>query len=107
MPSFDVVSEIDKPELANATKQTLKELSTRFDFKYTDARAEYTDSCITMFADNKFQIKQADDELCNKFSKRRLELACVYYQKIEEIGGGKVCQIINLEEGINSELGRK
>jgi uncharacterized protein YajQ (UPF0234 family) len=33
MPSFDIVSEIDKQELDNAVNQARKELATRFDFK--------------------------------------------------------------------------
>ncbi|MBX2848291.1 MAG: YajQ family cyclic di-GMP-binding protein [Acidiferrobacterales bacterium] len=107
MPSFDVVSEIDKPELANAINQTNRELATRFDFKGTDARVEQVENQIIMFADNEFQIKQAVDVLCNKLSKRGVDLACLEYRKIEEIGGGKARQIIGLKEGISSELGRK
>ena len=37
MPSFDVVSELNKHELANAVDQAIRELSTRFDFKDTGA----------------------------------------------------------------------
>ena len=106
MPSFDVVSEIDKPELSNAINQANKELNTRFDFKGTDARVEQADNRLTVFADNDFQVKQAVDVLCNKLSKRGLDLACLDYQKIEEIGGGKARQVIDLKEGINSDLGR-
>lgn len=107
MPSFDVVSEIDKPELNNAVHQANKELSTRFDFKGTDARVEVADQALTVFADNDFQVKQAVDVLCTKLAKRGLDLACLSYQEIEEIGGGKARQIIKLQEGIDSELGRK
>lgn len=107
MPSFDVVSEIDKPELGNAVNQANKEISNRFDFKGTDARVEQTESRLTVFAANDFQVKQAVDVLCNKLSKRGLDLACLDYQEIEEVGGGKARQIIDLKEGINSELGRK
>src|SRR5690606_33051712 len=38
MPSFDVVSEVDKHELTNAIDQANRELSTRFDFKGVDAK---------------------------------------------------------------------
>lgn len=107
MPSFDVVSEIDKPELNNAVHQANKELSTRFDFKGTDARVEVAENALTVFADNEFQVKQAVDVLCNKLAKRGLDLACLNYQEIEEIGGGKARQIIKLQEGIDSDLGRK
>ena len=107
MPSFDVVSEIDKPELQNAVHQANKELGTRFDFKGSDARVEVSDQALTVFADNDFQVKQAVDILCTKLAKRGLDLACLSYQDIEEIGGGKARQIIKLQEGIDSDLGRK
>jgi len=107
MPSFDIVSEIDKPELQNAIHQANKELSTRFDFKGSDARVESTESSLTVFADNDFQVKQAVDVLCTKLAKRGIDLACLKYREIEEIGGGKARQIIDLQQGINSDLGRK
>jgi uncharacterized protein YajQ (UPF0234 family) len=107
MPSFDIVSEIDKPELQNAIHQANKELGTRFDFKGTDARVESADAHLTVYADNDFQVKQAVDVLCTKLAKRGLDLACLKYREIEEIGGGKARQIIDLQEGINTDLGRK
>ena len=107
MPSFDVVSEIDKPELSNALHQTNKELSTRFDFKGTDARVELAGQTLSVFADNEFQVKQAVDVLCNKLAGRGIDLTCLDYQEIQEIGMGKAKQLIQLREGINSDLGRK
>ena len=38
MPSFDIVSEVDKQEIDNALNQARKELATRFDLK--DAKTE-------------------------------------------------------------------
>ena len=82
-------------------------MSTRFDFKGTDARVETTDKALTVFADSDFQVKQAVDVLTNKLAKRGIDLACLKYREIEEIGGAKARQIIDLQEGINSDLGRK
>ena len=107
MPSFDIVSEIDNPELNNAIHQANKELSTRFDFKGSDARVEHSSNVLTVFADNDFQVKQAVDVLCNKLAKRSIDLACLHYNEIIEIGAGKAKQVIELKEGIDSELGRK
>jgi len=107
MPSFDVVSEINRPELVNALHQTNKELSTRFDFKGTDARVEMSETALTVYADNDFQVKQAVDVVCQKLAKRSVDLACLHYSEIEEIGAGKARQIIELKEGIDTELGRK
>ena len=107
MPSFDIVSEINKPELENALHQANRELGTRFDFKGTDARVEHNGSMLVVFADNEFQVKQAVDVLCLKLSSRGIDLACLDYREVEEIGGGKARQQIELKEGINSDLGRK
>ncbi|MFT6032121.1 MAG: hypothetical protein ACI854_000648 [Arenicella sp.] len=107
MPSFDIVSEIDKPELTNALHQANKELSTRFDFKGSDARFEHSTSALTVFADSDFQVRQAVDILCEKLAKRGLDLSCLHYHEIEEVGGGTARQIIDLKEGIDTELGRK
>ena len=51
MPSFDVVSEVDMHEATNAVDQANREVTTRFDFKGTNARFEKTDNEITMKAE--------------------------------------------------------
>ena len=107
MPAFDIVSEIDQPELSNGLHQANKELNTRFDFKGSDARVEHAGSALTVYADNDFQVRQAVDILTEKLAKRGLDLACLHYLEIEEVGGGKAKQIIELKEGIDTELGRK
>lgn len=107
MPSFDVVSEIERTELNNAIHQANKEISTRFDFKGTDARFELNENRITAFADNEFQVKQAVDVLCTKLASRGINLKCLDYQEIQEIGMSKAKQIIDLKEGIGTELAKK
>ena len=52
MPSFDIVSEVEKTEVKNAVEQTNKEVSTRFDFKGSDARVEQAELVLTVHADN-------------------------------------------------------
>ncbi|MEO6103132.1 MAG: DUF520 family protein, partial [Pseudoxanthomonas sp.] len=63
MPSFDVVSEVDKHELTNAVDTANRELATRFDFKGSDARFELLESVVTQFAPSDFQLKQMLDIL--------------------------------------------
>ena len=46
MPSFDVLSEVDKQEVDNAINQARKELSTRFDFKESKAAIELVDPTL-------------------------------------------------------------
>jgi len=63
MPSFDIVSEVDMHEVANAIDQTNRELDTRFDFKGSGARVESTDAVLSLQAGNDFQIRQILDIL--------------------------------------------
>ena len=58
MPSFDIVSEVDKHELTNAVDQANRELKNRFDFRGTEARVEQSDKVLTLFADSDFQLEQ-------------------------------------------------
>ena len=48
MPSFDVVSEVDRQEVRNAIDQAQREIATRFDFKNTDSSIEQNDLVLTL-----------------------------------------------------------
>ena len=54
MPSFDIVSEINSHEVANAIDQANREVGTRFDFKGTDAKFELKEFVITLTAQADF-----------------------------------------------------
>ena len=71
MPTFDIVSEVDKTEVKNAVEQTNKEVSTRFDFKGSDARVEQAELKLTVWADNEFQLDQVQDILNGKTGQTR------------------------------------
>ena len=71
MPSFDIVSNIDNHEITNAVDQANREVTTRFDFKDTNARLEFNKDKITVIAPTDFQLKQVDEILRNKLAKRR------------------------------------
>ena len=77
MPSFDIVSEVDKTEVKNAVEQTNKEVGTRFDFKGSDARIEQAELVLTVFADNEFQLDQVQDILNAKLTKRGVDIKCL------------------------------
>ena len=75
MPSFDIVSEVNKVELKNAIEQANKEISTRFDFKGSDARIEQNELDLTFYADDDFKLKQVTDVFHGKCAKRGANLA--------------------------------
>ena len=84
MPSFDVVSEVDKHELTNAVDQATRELSTRFDFKGSKARFERSDNVITIIAEGEFQVKQLLEILQNKLTKRGIDIDCLDYGTVSQ-----------------------
>lgn len=106
MPSFDIVSKIDSHELNNAVDQANREISNRFDFKGTDSRIEIKDNMLTLRAPAEFQIKQIQDILENKLSKRRIDVGCLDYASIQE-RHNETRQEVTVRQGIDKELARK
>ncbi|WP_297326122.1 YajQ family cyclic di-GMP-binding protein [Nitrosomonas sp.] len=107
MPTFDIVSEVDKQEVRNAIDQVNKEVSTRFDFKGSDARVEQVDYQLTVFADDEFKLEQVSDILRIKLTKRNVDVRCLDTGQIEKVSGNKVKQVITVKTGLDSELAKK
>jgi uncharacterized protein YajQ (UPF0234 family) len=107
MPSFDVVSEANQVEVKNAVDQANKEISTRFDFKGSDARVEQKDRDLTAYADSEFQLNQVREVLTGKMTKRNVDVRFLDIGKIEKIGGDKVKQVIKIKNGIESDTAKK
>lgn len=106
MPSFDVVSEVDKHELANALDQTNRELGNRFDFKGADAKVEEENDALLLEANSEFQVKQIIDVLYQKMTKRGIDIGSLDKQEIES-RGMRARQKIIVRQGIDKELGKK
>ena len=107
MPSFDVVSEPDMVEVKNALEQANKEISTRFDFKGSDARVEIKEQELTMFADDEFKLGQVKDVLLNKMAKRQVDVRFLKDGKKDKISGDKLKQIVEIQKGIQGDLAKK
>lgn len=106
MPSFDVVSKVDNHEVTNAIDQVTREISTRFDFKGTDARVELSKNTITLVAPTDFQLKQVDEIMRNKLSKRQVDVRMLEY-KDPEIKLNEARQVVNVKQGIDTETAKK
>ena len=106
MPSFDIVSEIDKHELTNAVDQTNREISTRFDFKGSDAKVDLKGNSLTLDATGDFQIKQMHDILFNKLIKRGIDTRSLEMGNISP-SGLRVKQDVTVKEGIDKESAKK
>ena len=107
MPSFDIVSEVNQVEVRNALDQVNKELSTRFDFKGSDARVESDDKTLTLYADDDFKLAQVTDILTGKLAKRQVDIRSLKYGNVEKISGNKVKQSVTVRTGVEQELGKR
>ncbi|HLX29840.1 MAG TPA: YajQ family cyclic di-GMP-binding protein [Casimicrobiaceae bacterium] len=107
MPSFDIVSEVNQVEVRNAIDQANKEISTRFDFKGSDARVEYDGKAMTLFADDDFKLRQVTDVLIAKLAKRQVDVRSLDYGTIEKISGNKVKQPVTVRTGVAQDLAKK
>jgi uncharacterized protein YajQ (UPF0234 family) len=107
MPSFDIVSEVNQVELRNALDQANKEISTRFDFKGSDARVEHKDKLLALYADDEFKLKQVTDVLLGKLAKRGVDVRALEFGGVEKISGDKVKQPVTIRVGIEQELAKK
>ncbi|MEN9464003.1 MAG: hypothetical protein RL217_184 [Pseudomonadota bacterium] len=106
MPSFDVVSEVDKHEAQNAVDQANRELGTRFDFRGVQASFDMKELVVTMTADHDFQIEQMKPMLTGAMVKRGIKVECLEYGKVE--GSGKQVKVkATMRQGIDADLGRK
>lgn len=80
MPSFDIVSKINKHEISNAVDQANREVSTRFDFKDTHSNFDLKEEKIILTAPSDFHLKQMKEILTIKLTKRELDIRSFHYQ---------------------------
>lgn len=106
MPSFDVVSKVDHHEVTNAVDQSNRELTSRFDFKDTNARLEQAKNIITIFAPTDFQLKQVDEIFRNKLAKRQVDVRNLNYKNVN-VALNEAKQEVEVKEGIDADLAKK
>ena len=107
MPSFDIVSEVDKQELKNAVDQAQRELANRFDFKNTNSSIEQADLILTLKTSSEDRLRALKTLLEEKLVKRQVSLRGIEWGKVEAASGESVRQIVTVKVGINSDKARE
>ena len=107
MPSFDVVSEVDRQELKNAVDQAQRELANRFDFKNTDSSIEQKELVLTIRTASEDRLRALKVLLEEKFVKRQISLRGLEWGKVEQASGESVRQIVTVTVGISSDKARE
>ncbi|MCP5144357.1 MAG: YajQ family cyclic di-GMP-binding protein [Gammaproteobacteria bacterium] len=106
MPSFDIVSEVDKHELANAIDQANREIGNRYDFKGSDAGVRQDEFEMTLEAESEFQVEQVLEILRTRLAKRSIDLTALELGSVT-LTGNRARQICKVRTGIDADLGRK
>ena len=107
MPSFDVVSEVDRQELKNAVDQAQREIGQRYDFKNTDSSIEQNELVLTLRTASEDRLRALRTVLEERFVKRGVSLRGLDWGKIEPATGESVRQVVTVTVGINSDKARE
>ncbi len=104
MPSFDVVSEVDIPEVENALEQTRREVGQRYDFKGSKTTIEFPEKkVIQIVSDDEYKVNAVVEMLQGKLAKRSVSLKSLEYGKIEPSAGGLAKQTITVHQGLEKD----
>ncbi|NNG14193.1 MAG: YajQ family cyclic di-GMP-binding protein, partial [Gammaproteobacteria bacterium] len=106
MPTFDIVSEVDKHEMSNAVDQANREVGNRFDFKGSNSKIVQNDMDLRIESDSKFRVDQVRSILYEKLSKRGIDIACMEQGDIDEqLKSAK--QTVTVRQGVDKEQAKK
>ncbi len=98
--SFDIVSQVDRAEVMNATNQTMKEVHQRFDFKGSHANVSLEEKELVLSAEDETKLRNMNDILQQKLVRRGVPLKALSYGNIEPAAGGTVRQRVQIQQGI-------
>jgi len=107
MPTFDVVSEVDRQELRNAVDQAQRELANRFDFKNTNSSIEQAELVLTLRTASEDRLRALKVLLEEKLVKRNVSLKGLDWGRIEQATGESVRQVVTVKVGISSDKARE
>ena len=107
MPSFDIVSRTEIPEVDNAIQGALREIGTRYDFKGSKCTIERNDEAIQITAEDELKLKQVQELLRGHMGKRKVDVAALDFQDPQKASGMSMRQTVRIKQGIERDLAQK
>ncbi len=104
MPTFDIVSRTDLPEVDNALQSAKREIETRYDFKGSQCSIEREGEALILRADDDFKLKQIQELLRGHMGKRKVDTRAFDFGKPEKAAGNTLRQTVKIKQGIEREL---
>lgn len=105
--SFDIVSRVDKQQLADAVDQAKREIATRFDFRNSKSSIDLADMKITIVADDDLKLRNVVDILQGRCVKRGVSLKALVFAKPEPAAHSTIRQVISCQQGIADDRARR
>jgi cyclic-di-GMP-binding protein len=88
--SFDIEAGVDRQEVDNAINQAAREVGTRFDFKDTDTRIEWSgEEAIAVESASEDRVRAALEVLKDKCVKRKVSLKALDIGDPKDVSGGR------------------
>lgn len=108
MPSFDIVSEVDRQEILNAIDQARRELASRFDFKGSSAKLELEkDGNLRLTAEDASRLKGLREITISKLAKRNVDLRNVDQKEPEISPLGHARQLLVFKQGLEGDKAKE
>lgn len=107
MPSFDIVSKLNRNEVDNAVNQAVKEVATRFDFRDTGTTIEQNEDGIVLRSNSEGRLEAAYGVLEEKMVKRKVSLKSLDAQEPAQAGGQTWRQLVKLKEGVEQDKAKE
>jgi len=107
MPTFDIVSKVNLPEVDNAVQNLMREVSQRFDFKNSKCSIERDDGGLTVLADDDYKLRQLHDLLRGHLTRRKVDAAALEFKEPERASGDTLRQTITIRQGVPQEIAKR
>ena len=109
MPSFDIVNKVDVQEVDNATNNTIKEVSTRYDFRNSKTTIEFNrkDKIINIVTNDEMKMKAIKEMLFGHSTRRNVNIKCFEFKDIESTSNCLLKREVRIKEGIEKEIAQK
>jgi uncharacterized protein YajQ (UPF0234 family) len=107
MPSFDIVSEVNKQEVDNALNQARKELATRFDFKDTKAEILHEKEKIVLTAEDASRLRGLREIVVGKLAKRGVDLRNIDQVDPDISPLGHARQELKIQQGLEGNKAKE
>lgn len=107
VPSFDIVSEVDKQEVDNALNQARRELATRFDFKGSAALILYEKDTITLTSEDGGRLRGLREIVVSKLSKRGVDLRNIEQKEPDISPLGHARQELKVRQGLEGDKAKE